>query len=349
MKAPSQNDSQDFTCLDLYRLGDQIYTCALISTIMRRLQGANFRLVTSEATRGNPIIKMLGIRQVVVPSPWLAGGWVRSPSRLVFGLVRGINTIMQTLGDSIVLDPRAGILERTLSVACFRNQVLRFRSSTTRTLRAKLLGHHNDSHIFECRQSFLQQVIGNIEKTDGADERIAWPFLADKFRTKKKDNIILLCPEASMPGKEWPVGQWRLLEQHLRSRGFETLIVRTRQIQDPPMRGLLSNSWSGTINELGELMAAASGVVAVDSFPGHFAAAIGTRVFSIFGPTPPKVWRPWGKSNTVVQSYRATKLDLRRSVIELYGPSVMQALEFPRFSDIMDLWLGGNGPTLKII
>lgn len=49
------------------------------------------------------------------------------------------------------------------------------------------------------------------------------------------------------------------------------------------------------------LLRRATLVVANDTGPGHMAAALGTRLVSVLGPTIPEQWAPWGPRVTVVR------------------------------------------------
>lgn len=51
---------------------------------------------------------------------------------------------------------------------------------------------------------------------------------------------------------------------------------------------------------LGVLKRAAR-VISNDTGPAHMAAAVGTPVLSVLGPTKPEQWRPWGPHNRIVQ------------------------------------------------
>jgi heptosyltransferase-2 len=42
-------------------------------------------------------------------------------------------------------------------------------------------------------------------------------------------------------------------------------------------------------------------VISNDTGPAHMAAAVGTPVLSVLGPTKPEQWRPWGPQNRIVQ------------------------------------------------
>lgn len=41
-------------------------------------------------------------------------------------------------------------------------------------------------------------------------------------------------------------------------------------------------------------------LICMDSGVGHIASAVGTPTISIFGPTDPRVWRPYGRNNSVI-------------------------------------------------
>ena len=61
-------------------------------------------------------------------------------------------------------------------------------------------------------------------------------------------------------------------------------------------------NWSGctTLKELAALSAACHLFVGVDTGPMHIAAAVGTPVVALFGPSGEHQWGPWGEGHTVV-------------------------------------------------
>ena len=140
-----------------------------------------------------------------------------------------------------------------------------------------------------------------------------------------------------MRGKECGVRFWQYLNRTLRHNGFETIVVLSRGgYWQKNYSSMFSNLWLGEIDEFGYLIAESDAIVAVDSFAGHFAAAIGVPVFSLFGPTDPNLWRPWGRRNMWLQAKASAKIKFSRNNIEKIGPSVMCDLSV---ANVMDSFL----------
>jgi heptosyltransferase-2 len=112
---------------------------------------------------------------------------------------------------------------------------------------------------------------------DGLDKR--WPDFAAFTQalsdiTKQRDQQIVTCPG---PGE---------------------LSIATEQ---HPAAICLNELGLGTY--LGVLKRAGL-VIPNDTGPAHMAAAVGTRVLSVLGPTKPEQWRPWGPQNLIAQGTR---------------------------------------------
>jgi heptosyltransferase-3 len=69
-----------------------------------------------------------------------------------------------------------------------------------------------------------------------------------------------------------------------------------------PLRMTLDLSGQLSLKELAALTARARLFVGVDSAPMHIAAAMGTPVVAIFGPSGDCEWGPWGEGHRVVAS-----------------------------------------------
>ena len=58
---------------------------------------------------------------------------------------------------------------------------------------------------------------------------------------------------------------------------------------------------AGSVQDLSSRLRGTTAVIAVDSFVGHYAAAHGLPVLSLFGPQIAALWKPWGRGHAVIQ------------------------------------------------
>lgn len=129
----------------------------------------------------------------------------------------------------------------------------------------ELLAVHGIQPGFTC---IVPYAAGDV---DGKDKR--WPEFAAFTRqlAARKDRQIVTCPG---PGEE------------------------DVALQDHPdaicLPGVALDVYLG-------LLKRASLVISNDTGPAHMAAAVGTTVLSVLGPTKPEQWRPWGPQNRMAQ------------------------------------------------
>jgi heptosyltransferase I len=121
--------------------------------------------------------------------------------------------------------------------------------------------------------------------------------------------LAVLHPGARWPTKLWPVAHWaRLADWLARERGFQVLITGSpgdrelaeniiAQTATPP----LNLAGRTSLAELAAVLHQARLAVTTDTGPMHLAAALGTPVAALFGPTAP--WRtgPFGAGHEVVR------------------------------------------------
>ena len=95
--------------------------------------------------------------------------------------------------------------------------------------------------------------------------------------------------------RRWPADRFAALAQRLRdSHDAEIVLVGSREdepgINDPQADNRMGRT---TLPQLAELIARADLFIGADSGVMHIAAATGTPVISIFGPSNAEAWRPW--------------------------------------------------------
>jgi hypothetical protein len=127
---------------------------------------------------------------------------------------------------------------------------------------------------------YLDQVRDLCEPTSDAIPRIACNVAREHFAA--------IHPFSGSPRKNWPIEKFRRL-----AAGIErTMPVRwCAGADDPPLEGAVRLD---DLYELACWLASAQLYIGNDSGITHLAAAVGTPVLALFGPTDPVVWAPRG-------------------------------------------------------
>ncbi len=116
--------------------------------------------------------------------------------------------------------------------------------------------------------------------------------------------LAALHPFATHENKAWPAAHWREFARQLESNGWEWFSVG---VGDSPFKGFAGAPDRDMINRtdlriLCALLEQADVLVTADSGPMHLAAAVGTPVTALFGPTD-RAWGfyPQGERDRVVE------------------------------------------------
>ena len=122
-----------------------------------------------------------------------------------------------------------------------------------------------------------------------------------------KSNVAVIHPFAGSPKKRWPIERFRELEQQLAGdmkvewcAGPEDDLEGARRFDN--------------LYELACWFSAARVYIGNDSGPTHLAAAVGTPVVALFGPTDPAVWAPRGANVSIVAASRMNDIPVERVV-----------------------------------
>ncbi|HEY8849388.1 MAG TPA: glycosyltransferase family 9 protein [Thermoanaerobaculia bacterium] len=130
---------------------------------------------------------------------------------------------------------------------------------------------------------------------------------------------IVLIPGAGRRDKQWPVQRFRELAGYI---GKETLVA-----WGPGERSLAEAVGSELapptdLRELARLLRDARLVIAGDTGPLHLAAALGTPVVGLYGPTNPRRNGPYGQIENCVETFSTS-----RSMTEIAVDRVVRKME----------------------
>jgi len=146
------------------------------------------------------------------------------------------------------------------------------------------------------------EVLLNIASSDEV-------YIEDELNRQGYDNnnkLIHIHPSSRWMFKTWPAPKLGQLIKHLIDRNYQVAITSSdaQKEQQYIKQALLSVAskkifdFSGAISlkQTAALSRKADLFFGVDSAPMHMAAAVGTPVVALFGPSDPRVWGPWEAS-----------------------------------------------------
>jgi heptosyltransferase-3 len=108
-----------------------------------------------------------------------------------------------------------------------------------------------------------------------------------------REEFAAIHPFSGSARKNWPLEKFRELARQLEA---EMPVRWCAGPEDPPLEGAVRID---DLYELARWLAGARMYVGNDSGITHLAAAVGTPVLALFGPTDPEVWAPRGANVTV--------------------------------------------------
>jgi hypothetical protein len=137
---------------------------------------------------------------------------------------------------------------------------------------------------------------GNLHAVDFYLDQVGSPLGVKphiECRLQRRTELAIIHPFASNVRKRWPLENFRELAARLEHLG------RVQWCRGP--EETLDHAYCvENLYELGAWLATAAVYVGNDSGISHLAAAVGTPVVTLFGPTDPAIWAPRGERVTVV-------------------------------------------------
>ena len=138
-------------------------------------------------------------------------------------------------------------------------------------------------------------------------EAAAGELLARKRVARDRD-LVLVHPGARWWFKAWPTERFAALADRIEEElGAQVLIVggpgdvaAAEAIRRQMRRSAVTVAGETSILQLAALLKRCRLFVSNDNGPMHVAAAVGTPVVALFGPTDPAEWGPWGEGHLVL-------------------------------------------------
>jgi lipopolysaccharide heptosyltransferase I len=139
------------------------------------------------------------------------------------------------------------------------------------------------------------------------------------LRAGADDPFVLMNPGAAWPNKRWPAERFGAVARRLREQTGMRSVVLWGPDEATLAAAVARSSGEAacmapqtTLVEMLALAAAARVVVSGDTGPLHLAAAVGTPIVGLYGPTPPGRNGPWEARDRVVSAHEACACVFKR-------------------------------------
>jgi lipopolysaccharide heptosyltransferase I len=270
----------------LSALGDVIHTIPAIVSLRRDHE------ITwvVEAPYRELVEIVAGVRTI----PVRMKRWTREPSAM-FASLRA----MRRAGADVSIDFQGLIKSAMLPWAAGVKTRVGFASDAIREKPALLFTNR------KVRVDTTRHVIEQNAELAGVQELAAgnWRELLVEVPGVRGGDIVLL-PGAGKPNKLWPVDRFRELARRIGDRALAVWGPGERDRAEAIGARVAPPT---SLRELAWLLANAQLVVGADTGPLHLAAALGTKVVGLYGPTDPRRNGPYGQLDHCVDKFRTTK------------------------------------------
>jgi heptosyltransferase-2 len=225
----------------------------------------------------------------------------RWPWREIFQVLAQLRRGRFDVAVSVRRDPRDHLL---MWLAGARQRVGFLTRWSRGFLNDPILEYDPNAHVVENWWRLQDRILG-AAMPHHAPRLAADPFLVEQMSVRlgrpAKPIVAFHCG-ARIAVRRWPEGYFRQLIVSLRQKfDFHLVLIPDPDGYGSSLADLADHTFSQlSMVELVALMSCCRQLICNDSGPGHIAAALGTPVIAIFGPTHPDRFRPFGNDHLVV-------------------------------------------------
>ena len=302
-------------------LGDILMTTPLLTALRRSYPNAHLTWLLDrqnlQALDANPFVDEIvlwdgsawSLMRSTRPRNWLKNWfglqWLLGLVRLKYHLYRRFDTLISFHPEQGLM---LGAAAPKMSVGVFQSPRQEKKDYTSRYTKAYSSRHVNNRAIdFPVHQTDTYLLpLDALGLPPATDKQMVMGYTAENAQTIDRllrerrigPGFVVLAPKTTWASKCWPEERWSALGDALASKHQVVLIGSVMEkeaieriaaaMHSPPVNfaGVLS------FREAAAMLARASVCVSSDSGPMHLAAAVGTRIVSLFGSTPPARYAP---------------------------------------------------------
>jgi lipopolysaccharide heptosyltransferase I len=310
----------------LSALGDVVHTIPVAAALRKAfptaridwLVGANYREILDLV----PIIdRRLVVGSFPSTSGSSAGGREAGERRRPTSIFGAIGELRRTRYD-VAIDLQGLFKSAVLARSSGASRVVGFASSYLREQLARpfytdvydpgcngIYDPRETRHVVEINLGILQPLGITAGPPEFPIEAVE-SEVARAMRDRTGGRYALLNPGAAWPNKRWPPDRLGRVASALRDRYGLTSIALWGEGERDLADQVVAHSQDAavlppraSIKDLVALARGAAVIVSGDTGPAHIAAAVGTPVVGIFGPTRPSRNGPWAPADVTVSRY----------------------------------------------
>ena len=279
----------------LSALGDVIHTIPAVTLLRDALPETHIRWVVEE-----PYRELVELVAGVEAIPVRLKKWSRAPLKSR----RDIRTAMRAMRGADVAVDFQGLI-KSAALASLSRAKLRYgfdaqaiREKAALMFLNRRVAVDTNAHVVEQNLELARAVAPG-----GREGRAAWDdFPSGDF--PELDHSVVLLPGAGKVNKLWPVERFRELARHIGDRAVAVWGPGERELAEQISARV---SPPTNLRQLARVLQRAELVIGADTGPLHLAAALGTKVVGLYGPTNPRRNGPYGQLNRCIDRFGSTK------------------------------------------
>lgn len=286
--------------LRLSALGDVIHTIPAVVAIRDAWPETTISWVVEA-----PYAELVEIVAGVTPVPVRLKKWGRSMLRSRRDIGQALRTIR---GADASIDFQGLMKSSMIGFASGAKRRIGFASGAIREEAALLFSSERvdvdtSRHVIEQNLELATALLRSPYRIDPAPA--VWQAFPRGEGLEEYAGAIVLLPGTGKPNKIWPSERFRELAAAIGPRALAVWGPGERELAEATGARLAPNT---NLRELAWLLANAAAVVGGDTGPLHLAAALGTPVVGLYGPTDPRRNGPYGQIDHCIDRYQSTKL-----------------------------------------
>jgi hypothetical protein len=127
-----------------------------------------------------------------------------------------------------------------------------------------------------------------------------------KIPSELDPKLVSISVSAGQEFKAYPLERWQEIARQVVAAGYEVTLLGGRTDTGFEMPGVTNEVGKLRLKDTLSVVARSVAHLAADTGTGHMAAALGTPVVSIFGPTDPAIFRPYATNAVVLRNGEST-------------------------------------------